>query len=240
MLKIVVSILLALGLLSCVNLLVENPKDQDDNEQDTNLQTTQVPKWARTVSTGSGSSAFHGVAVDSFGNVYAAGYQFGNGSYTYSSGVSVSGASSDDNVVVVKYNSSGTAQWAKSVSSGSASQFKSVAVDSSGNIYAVGYQYGTGIYNYGSGATAIGSNSDNNSVLVKYNSSGTAQWARSVSGSSHSLFYSVAVDSSGNVYAAGYQNGSGTYTYGTGVSVAGSSSANNVVLVKYNSSGTPQ
>ena len=60
-----------------------------------------------------------------------------------------------------------------------------------------------------------------------------AQWARTVSaGSGDSKFNSVAVDSSGNVYAAGYQYGSETYTYGPGVSAAGTGKYN-VVLVKY-------
>jgi len=47
----------------------------------------------------------------------------------------------------------------------------------------------------------------------------------------------VAVDASGNLYAAGYQKGIGTYAYGSGVSVQGPAIAittrENVVLVKY-------
>jgi hypothetical protein len=69
---------------------------------------------------------------------------------------------------------------------------------------------------------------------VKYDSSGTAQWAWSVSsGSDDSGFGSVAVDGSGNVYAAGGIYGTGTYTFGTGVSAQGTGSGYNVVLVKY-------
>jgi len=174
--------------------------------------------------------------------VYAAGYQGGTIPYTYGSGVSVSGASSTTNAVLVKYDSNGTALWAKSVTSGSNhSCFNSVTVDSAGNVYAAGYQTGTGTYTYGTGVSVAGSSSANNVVLVKYNSSGTAQWARTVSsGSSDSIFFGVAVDASGNVYAAGYQMGIGSYVYGIGVSISGPSNYNNVVLVKYNSSGTAQ
>jgi outer membrane protein assembly factor BamB len=197
--------------------------------------------WARTVSAGSGASYFNAVAVDSSGNVYAAGYQWGTGSYTYGTGVTAKGTYSVGNVVLVKYNSSGTAQWARTVSAGSGySHFKAVAVDSSG-VYAAGYQEGTGSYTYGTGVTAKGTSSSNNVVLVKYNSSGTAQWAQTVSaGGSFSEFNAVAVDSSGNVYAAGSQNGRGSYTYGTGVTAQGTYSNDNVVLVKYNSSGDAQ
>ncbi|HOS56986.1 MAG TPA: hypothetical protein PK385_13165, partial [Spirochaetota bacterium] len=180
---------------------------------------------------------FNSVAVDSSGNVYAAGYQEGMGSYTYGEGVSVAGSYADGyNVVLVKYDSSGTALWAKSVTTGSSSQFNSVAVDSSGNVYAAGYQYKTGSFTYGEGVSVAGTG-PNNVVLVKYDSSGTALWAKSVTaGTSYSCFSSVAVDSSGNVYAAGCQYGTGSYTYGPGVSVAGTcadADGGNAVIVKY-------
>jgi altronate dehydratase len=207
-------------------------------------------EWARTVSTGNDVSSFKSVAVDSSGNIYAAGSQSGTGVYTYGTGVTARGYSTYPNVVLVKYNSGGTAQWAKTVSTGNDdSFFSSVAVDSSGNIYTAGYQKGTGVYTYGTGVTARGSSTNGNVVLVKYNSGGTAQWAKTVStGDDQSLFTSVAVDASGNIYTAGYQKGTGVYTYGTGVTAQGSaynnnvdsSSGSNVVLVKYDSSGTAQ
>jgi hypothetical protein len=183
------------------------------------------------------------VATDSAGNVYAVGYQYGTGTYTYGSSVTATGTASFSNAVLVKYSSSGAAQWARSVSGGtSGSVFNSVTVDSTGNVYAAGFQSGTEIYNYGTSVTATGTHSSQNVVLVKYSSSGTAQWARSVSaGTDMSAFCSVAVDGTGNVYAAGYQRGTGTtYTYGSGVTATGISSNHNVVLVKYNSSGTAQ
>jgi len=197
-------------------------------------------QWARSQTGGIGASFFNAVAVDSSGNVYAAGRQLEK-THTYGTGVSVQGTG-ESNVVLVKYNSSGTAQWARSVSAGSSSysEFHGVAVDSSGNVYAVGRQQGTGTFTYGTGVSVQGTSSSQNVVLVKYNSSGTAQWARSVSvGSSYSMFSGVAVDSSGNVYAVGNQEGTGIFTYGTGVSAQGTGESN-VVLVKYNSSGTAQ
>jgi hypothetical protein len=209
-----------------------------------------LAEWARSVSAGSNSntSRFYAVTVDSFGNVYAAGFQTSNYIYTYGTGVFAQGASSSNsyghvgNVVLVKYNSSGTAQWAKTVSTGSNfSNFNAVAVDSYGNVYAAGYQCGNGAYTYGTDVSARGTYSGNNNsgynvVLVKYDSSGTALWARTVSGGGNgSQFKGVAVDSFGNVYAAGYQVSNGIYTYGTGVSAQGTYNdayGGNVVLVK--------
>jgi len=216
------------------------------------IELVQLAQWARTVSAGNEGSYFTAVAVDSSGNVYAAGYQDGNGTNTYGTNVSAQGSvrPNNSNVVLVKYNSSGTAQWARTVTVAGGdnsyfySCFNAVAVDKDGNVYAAGEQRGYGTYTYGTGVSAQGSvRPDNyNVVLVKYDSSGTAQWARTVStGSYDSLFKAVAVDKDGNVYAAGYQVGNSTYTYGSGVSVqVAVSNGWNVVLVKYNSSGTAQ
>ncbi len=197
--------------------------------------------WARTVSSGANSSVFNSVAVDGSGNLYAAGEQLGLGAFGYGNGVSAAGASDGANAVLVKYDISGTALWARTVSSGlNWSQFRSVAADTSGNLYAVGYQQGTGTFTYGSGVTASGTNSSGgNAVIVKYSAAGAALWARTVtSGSNNSEFTSVAFDASGNLYVAGSQQGSGIYTYGGGVTAAGSYEyGSNAVLVKYNSSG---
>ncbi|WP_010260812.1 hypothetical protein, partial [Treponema primitia] len=170
-------------------------------------------------------------------------YQVGTGAYAYGTGVSVAGTNSNTipggrgNVVLVKYDTAGTAQWAKTVSAGAGrSIFYSVMVDGNGNVYAAGSQFGTGTFTYGTGVSATGTSITENVVLVKYDTVGTAQWAKTVTaGADPSIFTSVAVDESGNVYAAGAQFGTGTFTYGPGIDATGSSSTgNNVVLVKYN------
>ena len=194
--------------------------------------------WAKTPGGSSNGSYFSGVAADASG-AYVVGYQGGTGSYNYN-GVSTSGASANSNSVLVKFRTDGTGEWAYSTSTGaSSSEFRAMALDSLGNIYAAGYQAGTGPFNY-NGASTSGSSSNSNAVLVKYNSSGAGQWARSTSaGSSFSEFYGVAAYST-DVCAVGYQNGTGTLTY-SGVSVSGSYSyGNSAVLVKYDSSGVGQ
>ncbi len=181
--------------------------------------------WARTPATGPNLSRFESAAVDGSGNVYAAGTQRGTSPFTYGTGVSATGSYSGDNAVLVKYSLAGTALWARMPYVGFASGFNAVAVDGSGNVYAAGYQYGSG---------------DNKAMIVKYSSSGAEQWVRTASaGTGNSAFLGLAVDGDGNVYAVGCQQDAGTYTYGTGVSVAGYyASGTNAVVVKYDSSGT--
>ncbi len=202
-----------------------------------------VAQWARTVSganIGSNYSSFNGVAVDSSNNIYVAGYQGGNVAYTYGGSASATGVYNGSNAVLVKYDTLGNAKWARTPSTAPyASTFKAVAVDSSsGDVYAAGYQGKNGTYTYGSQSVSGTYTAGANAVIVKYSAGGTAQWAKSVSaGSSASIFNAVAVDSSGNAYAAGSQTGNSQYTYGS-QSVTGGSSNNNFVLVKYDSSGT--
>ena len=105
---------------------------------------------------------------------------------------------------------------------------------SDGSVYAAGYIAGTGTYNFGNGVTATGTSSGENIVLVKYDSSGVAQWAQTVTaGSDESSFTSVFVASDGSVYAAGSIDGTGTYNFGNGVTAAGTYAGGNIVLVRY-------
>ncbi len=103
------------------------------------------------------------------------------------------------------------AQWAQTVTAGTGdSFFTSVsAVASDGSVYAAGYIQGNGTYNFGNSVTATGTSTGGiNIVLVKYNSSGVAQWAQTVTaGSDSSNFFGVSVASDGSVYAAGYIDG---------------------------------
>jgi len=196
---------------------------------------TGAVEWAKTPSGSSDGSRFYGVAADASG-VYVVGWQFGSLAFDYDGTAIASGASVVVNSVLVKFRTDGTGEWAYSTSTGDAeSVFYAVALDSLGNIYAAGYQRGTGTFTYNGASTSGSFGGGENAVLVKYNSSGVGQWARSTSaGSDNSLFLDVAVDPTNNVYAVGYQS-AGTYTY-SGVSVSGSCSSVNAMLVKYNSS----
>jgi len=208
-----------------------------------------VVQWAHTVTAGSEGSFFNSVSAAPDGSVYAAGFISGTGIFNFGSSetpVNTQGLYSGDNIVLVKYNSAGAAQWAQTLgappSSDSLFNGVSAALDGSGSVYAAGYMTGTGIYNFGNGVTATGTNPIGiNLVLVQYNSSGVAQWAQTVAaGSSFSNFYSVAAASDGSVYAAGDLYGTGTYNFGNSVTAGGTFTGYNPLVVKYNSAGLAQ
>ena len=192
-------------------------------------------------------AVFEAVALDGAGNMYLAGHQNGTAIVTYGEGLSIAGSYSDWNALIVKYDSSGTALWAKTVSTAShESCFCDAAVDASGNVYAVGYQCYDDQYRYGTNVTLTGSASNFNAVIVKYETeSGDAQWANAVTSGAYrawSQFQTAAVDGSGNVYAAGFQHGTGMFTYKSGssttrITAEGTADGNNAALAKYDPDG---
>jgi hypothetical protein len=76
-------------------------------------------------------------------------------------------SSGSNDIVLVKYNSSGTKQWTKQLGTSSIDTGNGVSTDSSGNIYVTGYTQGDLDGNTSSGSNDI--------FLVKYDSSGIKQ-----------------------------------------------------------------
>lgn len=123
--------------------------------------------------------------VDGAGNIYVGGIS------TY--------AATQKDFVVLKYNSAGQLQWARTYNnSGNNNDYLSnIAVDASGNVYATGSSY------------VPGNSSD--FVTLKYNSAGTLQYAYSLNVGGDEVGTEIAVDGSGNAYVSGY-----TDAYGNG------------------------
>jgi hypothetical protein len=134
----------------------------------------------------------------------------------YVCGATING-SGDYDLLVAKYNSSGVQQWINQYAGAAGGNDFATAmwIDGSSNVYVTG--------------STLNSAVDSNDVVtIKYNSSGTQQWAVLYNGGyGNDGGSDITVDGSGNVYISGMTN-TGTSTYFDGL------------LVKYNSSGTQQ
>jgi hypothetical protein len=194
-------------------------------------------QWARAPVNGSSWSIFRAVAIGTDG-IYVAGNIGDYGTIDFGNGVTAQGAGSLSNILLIKYDTNGTAQWARSMVSGSGySYYLSMALGNDG-IYAAGCIDTRSTFDFGNSVTATGLCVSTNAVVVKYDLNGAPQWARTIlAGPSASLFRSVAVGNDG-VYAAGLIWSTGTYNFGDGTTVMTNCSCQNTALVKYGFDGT--
>ena len=160
--------------------------------------------WAKSNSDSAGNDddGAYSVAVDLSGNVYIAGHYWGD--------LNVGGTILSDytwaDFFVTKYDSSGNIAWVKGTNNSAANTddyARSVAVDLSGNVYVAGFYYGD--FNFA--GTTLPDYANYDFFVAKYNSSGNMILAKGTNSSEENgdeKGYSVAVDSSSNVYVAGY------------------------------------
>lgn len=107
-------------------------------------------QWAREVVNSSGNCQAFNAVVDSNDNIIVAGYAALSGSNQFFIG---------------KWNSSGTLQWIRSLGATTDAEIgRAVTVDTSDNIYFAGV------------TRSVGTSTDYQPVIAKYNSSGTIQW----------------------------------------------------------------
>ena len=127
-----------------------------------------------------------GVAVDGSGNIYMLGntYSFGAGA---------------QDVVVVKYDSTGSIVWQKTWGGSGYDSPVGIGLDASGNVYVGG---STGSFN-ATGKTFV----------IKFDSGGNLQWQKVWGGGSYDSGYGFTADSAGNSYLVGYSGSVATHGF---------------------------
>ena len=186
------------------------------------------------------------IAVDTLGNVYTTGSFSGTVDFDPGAGTS-NLFSGQDAVFVLKLNSAGEFVWAKQLNESwtSVAYGYSIAVDSSGNVYTTGNFRGTVDFDPGAGAsnlTSAGSTGNVDAFVSKLDSTGAFVWVKQFTGTGNKdeFGYSIAVDSSGNVYTTGYFSGTTDFDPDpAGGAVANLTSAigEDVFVSKLNSTG---
>ena len=167
-------------------------------------------QWTKQLGTSENDDSY-GVATDSSGNVYISGSTDGALAGTNKGGF--------DDAWVAKYNSSGKLLWKQQLGTSSGDKSQGIATDSNGNVYISGWTYG---------AFAGTNKGKTDAWVAKYNSSGKLQWKQQLGTSMQDDSYSVAADSSGNVYISGFTDGP----------LAGTDKGDyDAWVAKYNSSG---
>ena len=166
------------------------------------LSSAGVQQWAVRINGTANQNDFgSSIAIDNSGNVFCAGI--------------VNRVSSNEDLAVVKLNSSGTQQWIEYYNwVNGLDGAQKIMLDASGNVYVSG--------------RSLNASNNYDVVTLKYNNSGVNQYAARFNGISNKddYFNNMDIDASGNVYVCG-----------TSSTV---SSGNEGVLIKYSNSGTEQ
>lgn len=209
---------------------------------DTNGNVQWQKQWQTTE-----NDTFRSIAVAPSGNIYVTGDSNINGgtyqpytqklnssgdpvwqrrynssaSVTYSYGVGIDSSENvyvtswenNGGIFITKYDTNGNQTWTRKLDYQFGDTSYDLAVDSSGNSFIVG------LVNDANGYPTA--------YIAKYDTSGTIQWQRRLTGSNSDVLQGVALDSSGNLYAMGWTNVP-SYSYG------------GYLIVKYNTSGAIQ
>ncbi len=157
---------------------------------------TGANNWVRQASSTTNSVYSRAITADAANNVYVTGMFYSTATF----GGFVLAATSNDQFAM-KYNSSGTEQWVKQGGGTSTDQGCDLRADASGNLYVAG-EYASGTSTYGLlSVTGMGGS---DIVVVKYNSSGTEQWATKAGGTWNDNVTGLALDITDNLWITGY------------------------------------
>lgn len=170
-------------------------------------------QWA-TYYGDSGDDILFGICTDGSGNIYATGRSTStsniatSGSYqsTYGGG---SGYGGGGDVILVKFNSSGTLQWATYYGNTAHEQGQSIGIDNSGNLYIQGTTSSpSGLGTTGCFQSNRGGTNYNDPFLAKFDNNGFRLWSTyyGAQGNDRGSTNALAVDANANVYFGGINN----------------------------------
>ncbi len=158
--------------------------------------------WVKRI--GATSADFSkGIALDTAGNVYVAGYFRGTSNFNPEGSTDTFTAWGTD-VFIAKFSTNGDYQWAKRLGGNSTDQGWDVGVDVSGNVYVTGYFSGTANFNPDGIGGTLTSTGSTDVFVAKYTTHGEYIWAKGMGGSGIDQGRALAVDTSGDVYLTGY------------------------------------
>ncbi len=187
--------------------------------------------WAKS---GGGTSKddANSVSTDASGNVFVTG-MFVSPTLTFGT-TTLTNSGFNNDVFIVKYDSSGNILWAKSAGGAGEERAYCSSTDANGNVYLSGRFYGFSFI-FGS-TTLINADTVGSSdvFFAKYDSNGNPLWAKRAGGANSDAANSITGDINGNILLTGYFQ-SPTITFGS--STLTNSGGFDMFLAKYDSNG---
>lgn len=147
------------------------------------------------------------VTSDSKGNVYYAGNFEKDMTFGSTNLQSLGG----QDIFVVKRDAAGAVVWAKSLGSTGSDYAYAIAVDANENVYITGKFGSNTTHKISIGLQSITSKGSSDIFVIKLDKNGGPVWGTSGGGSSADYGYGIGLDSTGNVYVAGYIGGAASF-----------------------------
>ena len=192
--------------------------------------------WAKSFGSTSNDIGYS-ITVDGLGNVYATGIFSGTVDFDPGAGSFNLTSTGNHDVFVQKLDASGNFIWAKAFGSGSNDFGLSITVDGLGNVYTTGLFSETVDFDPGTGLFYHTSEGFGDVFVQKLDASGNFIWAKAVGSTFDDRGLSITVDSSGNVYATGYFQGTVDFDPGVGSFNHTSTGNNDVFIQKLDAAG---
>lgn len=193
--------------------------------------------WVKTFGSGNPVDS-KSIALDNAGNIYVAGMFQSITDFDPGVGVFTMNALAGSDGFVLKLNSAGDFSWAKAISSGATGIAQSVATDKIGNVYIAGSFQGTADMDPDTTVSFNITASGNDLFITKLDTAGIFVWAKSVGSAGNSIDNNhIAVDSIGNVYAAGRFLITADFNPGAAVNNLTSAGNQDIYLLKLDASG---
>ncbi|MBK9390456.1 MAG: SBBP repeat-containing protein [Bacteroidetes bacterium] len=165
----------------------------------TKYNSSGTRQWTRLLGAATFVTEAYAIAIDSSSSVYVTGVTYG--------GLDGNTRVGSRDMYVVKYDSSGNKQWTYQMGAATnpvsaISEGRGITVDQSGYIYVTGHTYGNFDSNARTGAVDV--------FIMKLNSAGAKQFSAQYGKAGSGLLpQSLTVDTSGNLYVAGWTDTQG-------------------------------
>ncbi len=174
--------------------------------------------WAKSVG-GTNDERGYSISTDAAGNVYTTGRFYGTTDFDPSAGNYSLTSVGNADIFISKLDASGNFIWAKQMGGTSDDWAVSIAIDGSGNIYTTGWFDETADFNPGPGSfNLVSTNYGFPDVFIsKLDASGNFVWAEHIGGILYDNAWSIAVNSSGDVFTSGHFSGTTDFNPGAGV-----------------------
>jgi hypothetical protein len=128
-------------------------------------------------------------------------------------------------------------EWAKAAGGGGLDYGRTVSVDGDGNVYTIGYFYGTVDFDPGNGIHDLAAVGSYDIFIQKLSSNGDFIWAKSIGGTAIDYGLSIVADDEGNIYTTGHFQGVVDFDPGLGVFNLTSKGDFDLFVLKLDSSG---